>query len=246
VRHVGDETHGFLPEPFTTENFTPPSGYASRFPRHHLARKWTRLCDTQPPSSTHQQYRGSNESPAPLFLRFFGFIFGSNRQISANRSNATSTLPRTFGQDCTKLNSVATRQSLGWYLDSRKESGRAVRSVSVISPSCLSGPRINRGRQCFPTRPKNGALITPVARKPGTLRFFARNGHLQKLAASGLRPCSGKEVSPVASVCLNRPGKEGCMYLLAWIFIGVLVAWAALEGNGYGPLMDMVMLPWSR
>jgi uncharacterized membrane protein YeaQ/YmgE (transglycosylase-associated protein family) len=34
------------------------------------------------------------------------------------------------------------------------------------------------------------------------------------------------------------------MYLLAWIFIGVLVGWAAgriLEGNGYGPLMDMVM-----
>jgi uncharacterized membrane protein YeaQ/YmgE (transglycosylase-associated protein family) len=32
------------------------------------------------------------------------------------------------------------------------------------------------------------------------------------------------------------------MYLLAWIFIGVLVGWAAgrfLEGNGYGPLMDM-------
>ena len=34
------------------------------------------------------------------------------------------------------------------------------------------------------------------------------------------------------------------MYLLAWIFIGVLVGWAAgriLEGNGYGPLMDAVM-----
>ena len=34
------------------------------------------------------------------------------------------------------------------------------------------------------------------------------------------------------------------MYLLAWIFIGVLVGWAAgriLEGNGYGPLVDMVM-----
>ena len=34
------------------------------------------------------------------------------------------------------------------------------------------------------------------------------------------------------------------MYLSAWIFIGVLVGWAAgriLEGNGYGPLMDMVM-----
>jgi uncharacterized membrane protein YeaQ/YmgE (transglycosylase-associated protein family) len=32
------------------------------------------------------------------------------------------------------------------------------------------------------------------------------------------------------------------MYLLAWIFIGVLVGWAAgriLEGNGYGPLMVM-------
>jgi uncharacterized membrane protein YeaQ/YmgE (transglycosylase-associated protein family) len=34
------------------------------------------------------------------------------------------------------------------------------------------------------------------------------------------------------------------MYLLAWIFIGVLVGWAAgriLEGNGYGPFMDVVM-----
>jgi len=34
------------------------------------------------------------------------------------------------------------------------------------------------------------------------------------------------------------------MYLLAWIFIGVLVGWAAgriLEGNGYGPLRDAVM-----
>jgi len=34
------------------------------------------------------------------------------------------------------------------------------------------------------------------------------------------------------------------MYLLAWIFIGVLAGWAAgrlLEGNGYGPLMDVVM-----
>jgi uncharacterized membrane protein YeaQ/YmgE (transglycosylase-associated protein family) len=34
------------------------------------------------------------------------------------------------------------------------------------------------------------------------------------------------------------------MYSLALVFIGVLVGWAAgriLEGNGYGPLMDMVM-----
>ena len=34
------------------------------------------------------------------------------------------------------------------------------------------------------------------------------------------------------------------MYLLAWIFIGVLVGWAAgrlLEGNGYGPFVDVVM-----
>ena len=34
------------------------------------------------------------------------------------------------------------------------------------------------------------------------------------------------------------------MYLLAWIFIGVLVGWAAgriLEGNGYGPFMDVVL-----
>jgi uncharacterized membrane protein YeaQ/YmgE (transglycosylase-associated protein family) len=34
------------------------------------------------------------------------------------------------------------------------------------------------------------------------------------------------------------------MYVLAWIFIGVLVGWGAgrlLEGNGYGPLMDVVL-----
>jgi uncharacterized membrane protein YeaQ/YmgE (transglycosylase-associated protein family) len=34
------------------------------------------------------------------------------------------------------------------------------------------------------------------------------------------------------------------MYLLAWIFIGVLVGWGAgriLQGNGYGPIMDMAM-----
>jgi uncharacterized membrane protein YeaQ/YmgE (transglycosylase-associated protein family) len=34
------------------------------------------------------------------------------------------------------------------------------------------------------------------------------------------------------------------MYLLAWIFIGVLVGWGAgrmLTGNGYGPVMDVVM-----
>jgi uncharacterized membrane protein YeaQ/YmgE (transglycosylase-associated protein family) len=34
------------------------------------------------------------------------------------------------------------------------------------------------------------------------------------------------------------------MYLLALVFIGVLVGWAAgriLEGNGYGPWMDAVM-----
>ncbi len=34
------------------------------------------------------------------------------------------------------------------------------------------------------------------------------------------------------------------MYLLAWIFIGVLVGWGAgrmLEGNGYGPFMDVAM-----
>jgi uncharacterized membrane protein YeaQ/YmgE (transglycosylase-associated protein family) len=34
------------------------------------------------------------------------------------------------------------------------------------------------------------------------------------------------------------------MYLLAWIFIGVLIGWGAgrsLEGNGYGPFMDVVM-----
>ena len=34
------------------------------------------------------------------------------------------------------------------------------------------------------------------------------------------------------------------MYLLAWIFIGVLVGWAAgrmLVGNSYGPFMDVAM-----
>ena len=34
------------------------------------------------------------------------------------------------------------------------------------------------------------------------------------------------------------------MYLLAWIFIGVLVGWGAgriLKGNGYGPFMDVAM-----
>jgi len=34
------------------------------------------------------------------------------------------------------------------------------------------------------------------------------------------------------------------MYLLVWIFIGVLVGWGAgrmLEGNGYGPFMDVAM-----
>jgi uncharacterized membrane protein YeaQ/YmgE (transglycosylase-associated protein family) len=34
------------------------------------------------------------------------------------------------------------------------------------------------------------------------------------------------------------------MYLLTWIFIGMLVGWAAgriLEGNGYGPFMDVAM-----
>jgi len=34
------------------------------------------------------------------------------------------------------------------------------------------------------------------------------------------------------------------MYLIAWIFIGVLVGWAAgrmLVGNSYGPFMDVAM-----
>ncbi|MGB7847378.1 MAG: hypothetical protein WBL63_17320 [Candidatus Acidiferrum sp.] len=34
------------------------------------------------------------------------------------------------------------------------------------------------------------------------------------------------------------------MYLLAWIFIGVVVGWGAgrdLPGNGYGPLIDLAM-----
>jgi uncharacterized membrane protein YeaQ/YmgE (transglycosylase-associated protein family) len=38
--------------------------------------------------------------------------------------------------------------------------------------------------------------------------------------------------------------RENCMYLLAWIFIGAVVGWAAgrvFQGNGYGPLMDILM-----
>jgi uncharacterized membrane protein YeaQ/YmgE (transglycosylase-associated protein family) len=34
------------------------------------------------------------------------------------------------------------------------------------------------------------------------------------------------------------------MYLLSWILIGVLVGWGAgrvLQGNGYGPFMDVAM-----
>ncbi len=34
------------------------------------------------------------------------------------------------------------------------------------------------------------------------------------------------------------------MFLLAWISIGVLVGWGAgriLQGNGYGPIMDVAM-----
>jgi uncharacterized membrane protein YeaQ/YmgE (transglycosylase-associated protein family) len=34
------------------------------------------------------------------------------------------------------------------------------------------------------------------------------------------------------------------MYLLAWIFIGAVVGWGAgrgLQGNGYGPFMDIAM-----
>ena len=34
------------------------------------------------------------------------------------------------------------------------------------------------------------------------------------------------------------------MYLLSWIFIGVLVGWSAgriLKGDGYGPFMDAAM-----
>lgn len=34
------------------------------------------------------------------------------------------------------------------------------------------------------------------------------------------------------------------MYLLVWIFIGMLVGWGSgriLEGNGYGPFMDIAM-----
>ena len=38
--------------------------------------------------------------------------------------------------------------------------------------------------------------------------------------------------------------KEECMYLLAWIFIGVVVGWAAgrvLQGESYGRSMDILM-----
>jgi uncharacterized membrane protein YeaQ/YmgE (transglycosylase-associated protein family) len=34
------------------------------------------------------------------------------------------------------------------------------------------------------------------------------------------------------------------MYLFAWIFVGVVLGWVAgkaLKGNGYGPIMDIVM-----
>jgi len=34
------------------------------------------------------------------------------------------------------------------------------------------------------------------------------------------------------------------MYLLAWIVVGAVVGWAAgrvFQGNGYGPLMDILM-----
>jgi len=34
------------------------------------------------------------------------------------------------------------------------------------------------------------------------------------------------------------------MYLLAWIVIGAVIGWGAgrvFQGNGYGPLMDMLM-----
>ena len=34
------------------------------------------------------------------------------------------------------------------------------------------------------------------------------------------------------------------MYLLLWIIVGLVAGWSAgkiLEGNGYGPLMDMAM-----
>jgi uncharacterized membrane protein YeaQ/YmgE (transglycosylase-associated protein family) len=34
------------------------------------------------------------------------------------------------------------------------------------------------------------------------------------------------------------------MYMLSWIFIGVLIGWrtgSVLKGNGYGPFMDAIM-----
>jgi uncharacterized membrane protein YeaQ/YmgE (transglycosylase-associated protein family) len=38
--------------------------------------------------------------------------------------------------------------------------------------------------------------------------------------------------------------KGECMYLLAWIVVGSVVGWGAgrvFQGNGYGPLMDILM-----
>src|SRR5437879_13538336 len=42
----------------------------------------------------------------------------------------------------------------------------------------------------------------------------------------------------------NRLGKEECMYLLAWVFVGAVVGWGAgraLQGDGYGVIMDLLM-----
>lgn len=38
--------------------------------------------------------------------------------------------------------------------------------------------------------------------------------------------------------------KEECMYLLSWVFVGLLAGWSVgriLKGNGYGPVMDVAM-----
>jgi len=43
---------------------------------------------------------------------------------------------------------------------------------------------------------------------------------------------------------LTSTPQRGCMYLLAWIFIGVGVGWGsgrALQGKGYGRMMDILM-----
>jgi uncharacterized membrane protein YeaQ/YmgE (transglycosylase-associated protein family) len=64
------------------------------------------------------------------------------------------------------------------------------------------------------------------------------------LAGQELKAVSVEGQAQSAREYPNRPGKEECMYLLLWIFIGVLVGWGAgriLVGNSYGPFMDIAL-----